>query len=424
VAGRFGNSGQTDYSAANALLCSLSRSLRRARPATRAIAIDWTAWGGIGMATRGSIPKVMEMAGIEMLAPEVGIPTVRRELTAGQTADEIVVGGRLGILVDEWDDTGGLDTVKVGQWLASRVPPLGMVGKVDAAHLYGGLSVSTPLDPSGQPFLHDHQLEGTPLLPGVMGTEAFAQVASVLCPAHVVAGVEQVEFLLPFKFFRMQPATLHLSASGRAAGGGDVLVDVALRSSVQPRPDHPPQVRLHFRGQVRMSRTALPRPATAFTPPEGAERTVDRDTIYRVYFHGPAYKVLDEVRLTGDTAVGVMVHGLPPNARPEGAASIMAPRLIELCFQAAGIEQVARDGTLGLPTAFAAARAYRQPEEADGERLYAVAARRPGEALVYDARVVDGRGRVYVELDGYRTITLPGPASLDLPDSGGSQGTR
>ena len=65
------------------------------------------------MATRGSIPKIMEMAGIEMLAPEVGIPTIRRELTAGGTADEIVVGGRLGILGAEWDETGGLDPAKV-----------------------------------------------------------------------------------------------------------------------------------------------------------------------------------------------------------------------------------------------------------------------------------------------------------------------
>ena len=56
VAGRFGNAGQTDYSAANNLLCAMSSALRRARPETRTIAIDWTAWGGIGMATRGSIP--------------------------------------------------------------------------------------------------------------------------------------------------------------------------------------------------------------------------------------------------------------------------------------------------------------------------------------------------------------------------------
>ena len=40
--------------------CKITSSFRTTRPATRGIAIDWTAWGGIGMATRGSIPKMME----------------------------------------------------------------------------------------------------------------------------------------------------------------------------------------------------------------------------------------------------------------------------------------------------------------------------------------------------------------------------
>jgi len=35
---------------------------------------------------------------------------IRRELTAGATCGEIVIGQRLGILLDEWDSTGGLDT--------------------------------------------------------------------------------------------------------------------------------------------------------------------------------------------------------------------------------------------------------------------------------------------------------------------------
>ena len=97
IAGRFGNTGQTDYSSANDLLCKITSSFRTTRPATRGIAIDWTAWGGIGMATRGSIPKVMEIAGIDMLQPEAGIPLIRRELTAGTTRGEIVVAQRLGV---------------------------------------------------------------------------------------------------------------------------------------------------------------------------------------------------------------------------------------------------------------------------------------------------------------------------------------
>jgi hypothetical protein len=98
VAGRFGNAGQADYSAANALLASLSAHLRAVRPETRAIAIDWTAWADIGMATRGSIPALMQQAGIETLPPQVGIPTVRRELVQGHTPGEVVVAGGLGAM--------------------------------------------------------------------------------------------------------------------------------------------------------------------------------------------------------------------------------------------------------------------------------------------------------------------------------------
>ena len=48
-------------------------------PDTRAISLDWTAWGEIGMASRGSVPTIMRAAGIDMLAPEAGIAIVRRE---------------------------------------------------------------------------------------------------------------------------------------------------------------------------------------------------------------------------------------------------------------------------------------------------------------------------------------------------------
>ncbi|MGA8046221.1 MAG: SDR family NAD(P)-dependent oxidoreductase, partial [Dermatophilaceae bacterium] len=91
VAGRFGNQGQTDYAAANDLLCKITSSMRRVRPETRALALDWTAWGGIGMATRGSIPKIMELAGVQMLPPEAGVAWIRRELASGDHSGEVIV---------------------------------------------------------------------------------------------------------------------------------------------------------------------------------------------------------------------------------------------------------------------------------------------------------------------------------------------
>jgi malonyl CoA-acyl carrier protein transacylase len=406
VAGRFGNAGQTDYSAANNLLCTISSAIRRRRPETRTIAIDWTAWGGIGMATRGSIPQIMAAAGISMLPPESGVPTVRRELVAGGGSGEVVVAGTLGIMGSEYDPTGGLDVEKLKAALGGRKPPLLMVGTVKAARLHGGLAVETTLDPREQPFLFDHQIDGVPVLPGVMGTEAFAEVASVLCPGFHVAAIEGESFLLPFKFFRNQPATLHLSAVASPGGAGEALVSTELRSVVQPKPELPAQERVHFRACVRMRREAPAKPKVGFRKPAAKDLTVGREPIYEVYFHGPAYRVIERAAVGGDGVVALMAAGLPPNAKPARSGELVAPRLLELCFQAAGLWLLARKETMALPTSFERAVVYGREDAAGERRLYAtVEVRGDGEA--FDARVVDDKGLVHAELLGYRTVALP-----------------
>ena len=411
VAGRFGNNGQTDYSAANDLLCKLTSSLRRWRPDTKGIVIDWTAWGEIGMATRGSIPRIMEMAGIDMLPPSAGIPTVRRELVAGSYRGEIVVGGRLGILVEEWDETGGLDVAKANVWLAAQQPPLHMLGRIKAAKLYGGLEVETTLDPNEQPFLYDHAMDGTPLLPGVMGTEAFGQMATALIPGYQVAAVFDEAFHAPFKFYRMESQTLHLSGIAFPAESDELVARVALRSLRDlGKPGLPPQEKLHFTGKVRLAR-GLEHPKVDFTPPAADSLPIAADAIYRIYFHGPAYQVLERAGVEDGKAIGLLAAELPPNTLPSEAASVMAPRLIELCFQTAGVWDIKNNGTMALPLGLDSVTAYKQPAEANGTRLYAVVTPLDG-GEAYHAQVVDESGAVYVELKGYRTVDLPGSVSL------------
>jgi 3-oxoacyl-(acyl-carrier-protein) synthase/NAD(P)-dependent dehydrogenase (short-subunit alcohol dehydrogenase family) len=411
VAGRFGNNGQADYSAANDLLCKLTSSMRAWRPATRAIVIDWTAWGGIGMATRGSIPKIMEMAGIDMLPPEAGIPTIRRELTAGPTRGEIVVGKRLGILTEEFDATGGLDTEKVAQALGQRERPYHMLGKVVAAKLYGGLEVETTLDPQAQPFLYDHQIDGVPVLPGVMGTEAFAELAGLLAPGYHVASIEE-QFHSPFKFYRHQPRTLHLGATITPDVNGDLIVRASLRSVSEPaRAGLPAREDLHFTATIYLTETSLvvSQAAPPRMPADG--RLVEQERIYTIYFHGPAYQVLERVALDGDQAIGMLAEGLPPNTNPEQVESLVAPRLIELCFQTAGVWEMAAKGIMALPLAIGSVTIYRQPEQAAGARLYALVKAVDG-GTSFDAQVVDQAGNMYVDLRGYRTVQLPGNVSL------------
>jgi hypothetical protein len=108
----------------------------------------------------------------------------------------------------------------------------------------------------------------------------------------------------------------------------------------------------------------------------------------------------------------MMMRGLPPNAAPPGVEELIAPRLLEFCFQTAGIWEVSAKERLALPTAFRSVVRRRGEEDADGKRLYALV-EATGDEPVFDARVVDEAGNVYLELEGYRTVALPGRKTLE-----------
>ena len=411
IAGRFGNAGQTDYSAANDLLCKITSSFRHTRPATRGIVIDWTAWGGIGMATRGSIPKMMDLAGIDMLPPEAGIPIIRRELTAGGTRGEIVIGQRLGVLLNEWDSTGGLDTCAISD--AQKMPSGPMIGKLAGVGLQSGFVVETTLDPGLQPFLYDHQIEGTPVLPGVMGIEAFAEAALCLLPGWHVAAIEDVNFLAPFKFYRKEPRVVTVEAAIHPLDQGDLVggkPETSLLAECRligrrPLPNQAEeQVTVHFTARVRLVRQTL---TANKGPVQGSPqgRIIEASEIYRLYFHGPAYQVVERAWWDGQRMIGLLAKGLTANHVPPDWPTLMAPRLIELCFQTAGLWEMGTQGRMGLPQHVDCVSSAPATEPSDA-RLYAVVTPDTnGDS--FDAEVVDTEGNRCLWLSGYRTVAIP-----------------
>ncbi len=403
IAGRFGNAGQTDYSAANDLLCKITSGFRTTRPATRGIVIDWTAWGGIGMATRGSIPKIMETAGIDMLSPEAGVPLIRRELTAGGTRGEIVVAQRLGVFLNEWDTTGGLDSTAAEAAMKSSPVAGPMIGRIASLGLSDGYTVETTLDPHEQPFLHDHQIDGTPLLPGVMGIEAFAEAALCVLPGWHVEAIEDVNFLAPFKFYRNEARAVNIVVQIHPRGD-QMLAECQLIGHRSLPTQTEPQTTTHFTARVRLAKGPVPaKVASAFVAP--STDGIQAGDIYRIYFHGPAYQVLDEAWWDGTRAIGLFANALPPNHHPSERPTLMAPRLIELCFQTAGIWELGAESRMGLPQHLLEVSLLREPSLAAG-RLYAVVTRGTVEGT-FNAEVLDKKGNCYLHLTGYQTVALP-----------------
>jgi Polyketide synthase dehydratase N-terminal domain len=166
----------------------------------------------------------------------------------------------------------------------------------------------------------------------------------------------------------------------------------------------------HFTGRVRLAREAPAAPTAASTPAERPEAAVDRDAVYRVYFHGPAYQVLERAWRDDGHVVGAFSHDLPPQHEPPERETEFVPRLIELCFQTAGVWELGTAGRMALPTHVDRVTRFAGADEPG--RLWAVVTPRDGGDGT-DAEVIDETGRVRVRLEGYRTIELPGAVDAE-----------
>jgi hypothetical protein len=246
------------------------------------------------------------------------------------------------------------------------------------------------------------------VLPGVMGIEAFAALASLAVPGMRVADVEQVDFIAPLKFYRDEPRTISVTAMIRP-DGTDLVADCTLSASRVLAGEQAPRVTSHFTGRVRL--TAAPaEQERAGAPEANAAQAVSRDDIYHVFFHGPAYQVIDEAWHRGPDAVARLARHLPAGQAPGSAHTTTEPRLAEACFQVAGLWEIGHAGQLALPAHVdAVSMPHRLVPETD---LFAIAHR--GDDGGFDCEVLDGDGDVLLRVTGYRTAGLDSALPPDL----------
>jgi hypothetical protein len=194
-----------------------------------------------------------------------------------------------------------------------------------------------------------------------------------------------------------------LHARLRDGGGGTVLADCELVGRRALRGQDEQETR-HFMGRARLARKAPAAPKATVAPKEAdGEGGVGREVVYEIYFHGPAYQVLDRAWRDDGHIVGRLADELPNDHDPADQPMELTPRLIELCFQTAGIWEIGNTGRMALPMHID--RVTRFTGGKKQGRLWAVVT--PREDGV-DADVVDQTGRVRMRLEGYRTSEVPG----------------
>ena len=307
VAGRFGNPGQVDYAAANDAMARMCLS----RP--HSLHIDWTAWDDVGMAVRGGMRSLLEGRGVDLLPADAGAALLA-DLIGARVSGEIVVAGAL------------------GDFEPGPAHPL-----LDSLEVSGNTARGTRvLTLARDGWIEDHAIEGTPVLPGVVGIELMGAVAKSLFPADVFAGVTDVSFDAPAKVYRNEPTTLHIEAHRIAPGRARARL-VSTRTLRTGRV----QETEHFSAHLVFGDVApvdgLP---GVFLPDE----PVDRAGIYRRFFHGPQFQVLSGI-------VGVSADGLTA----DGVSLVLRDNLltdalvVEAAFQAAGMHRMIVHHQMGLP---------------------------------------------------------------------------
>ncbi len=413
VAGRFGNSGQTDYSAANDWLAKAASHLRGLHPEMRVVTIDWSAWAQVGMASRGYIPQLMEMGGIDQMPPMQAARFVYRELVQKDAVSEVVISGSLGVLEKPIRQESGLNLQAANRALREGSPAHVMLSQVSGFDLQSGVLLEAELNPNDQPFLKDHALNGIPLLPGVMGIEGFSaaakHVATVLGAEKAgfeVDRLEDIQFLAPFKFYRNEPRRITWKARVvREAKGLVAFVSLESTLAAKTRPN---EVVQHFAGKVHLKPKTDKTASVKVQPPRwNGAYTVASDEIYRLYFHGPSFQVLEGVQKVEDRVLGKVREALPEITK-QPATLVTMPILLEAILQTAGIWEAGATGTLALPRSIGELVLYRTVPQ-DGKPLYAevIPGRLSDGSLTFEARLVDQSGTVYLEVKDYRTVALP-----------------
>ena len=167
-------------------------------------------------------------------------------------------------------------------------------------------------------------------------------------PAGRSTAIEDVAFLAPFKWYRDEPRRLEVHVR-RRPGRRPPRRRLPARSGGAALPGQPEQVTTHFTGRVVLAPT--PAISARMTPPRApAVPVAAPDAIYQ--------RVLPRTRLPGarrrlavkaTPPSAQLATELPPNHTPDGDPLAAAPRLVELCFQTAGVAELAADGSLGLP---------------------------------------------------------------------------
>ncbi len=359
VAGRYGNSGQSDYATANELMNRVCNSLQ-ARWGDRVAvsALCWGPWGatrfGAGMVTAETEAKFAEK-GVLLVPAAAGRRLFREALVSVPgTPVEVICGPA------PWDSREAeLGIFRMVPEPADG-PELGpLLGRaVVVARPTGEQVLTLRLDPARHLYLQEHALDGKMVLPAAAALELMAEAARALWPRWCVVEVREHKLMKGVELTASRDLQIVVSPPPYGSSEG-FEVNVQLQSLLPAG-----RALTHYRCVVRLEQS-LP-VADPVERHSYGERSL---TVAKAYgewlFHGPRFQVIEQIDGLSSSGSGAGVRSSLPASWLAGVSAgaagwLFDPALLDAAAQMAWLWARAYRDESALPTRFGRVVRYRE----------------------------------------------------------------
>lgn len=420
IAGKYGNLGQSDYGSANDYLAKLSMSLHN--QGIRSISIAMSAFSNVGMGIRPGVETFLKSNGVDFVDPQDGMQLFLDEIVYGRVP-EIVLTDVLGKL--DWDSQiktdweeiveendpssgngGGASSAPAVQKAAEEEPE---PADLKENHFLGQIKSLTPGESleaekeftmESDYYLADHAIEGTPYVPGVMGLETFMESAAEML-GKTPKGLEDVHFYLPIKLLRNRPQTVRIKGA-LVNGNGEFEIESDFINSKGVKMG---DTRRHFTARA-LGKAESKWNAIKDTIKLSDGFKVTKQEIYKKYFHGPSFQVLEGVLDITENTVLAKYRKPEEKLFTDGDKKLIAyPLLVEAAFQACGYRDLSVDNRMNLPDSIGQYIVHGKGKAPESLYLYGVYKGLSIEGKsIYDAYVFDEDMNLWIELSDYYGI--------------------
>ncbi|MBA4287091.1 MAG: hypothetical protein C0434_16355 [Xanthomonadaceae bacterium] len=399
VSGRFGNTGQSDYAAANETLNRLAWQLHRRWNGVRVISINWGPWDA-GMASQ-QVRDAFRARKITPIPVAAGRRWFMDELAYGPRKDVELVAGE-----GPWDRDRGapaLDDAAAADGSSNALPLIRRPVRMGAG---GAVVYEHTLSLRADPYLGDHRLDNKPVMPAATALEYIAQFAQAAWPEWTVAEIRDLRAFsgIVLDSDTAEKTLLFKARSSTHSDAGSQAATIEVFEQGRKAPN--------YRASVILLPKLPEAPLAALTAlNDGAAMNTTR--MYAEHlFHGPQFQLVTEVATMSMTGIDATVVATTPGGMLGTAEAASTRWLFDFGLVDAGPQLVlvwsrVMHGKTALPSSFARVARYGNGP-ISGAVTVAIRMKPAGHdaGVRYDMQFIDDKGRVRMEfIDAESTMS-------------------